>query len=546
LTLPNTEYGAIKLKTERAILSDLTKTAFYMILAGAFWVAVVAHGTQSEPAAVLVRTRQGLVQGLVAGNVEQFHGIPYALPPLDSLRWRPPLPPRPYVGVLHATNFPSPCMQARPVAGFAPPSEDCLYLNVYRPLRSNEGKRTPVLIYIHGGGFEAGTASTRDGVQLAAGNNIIVVMVNYRLDAFGWLALPELDSETANGSSSGNYGLLDILTAVRWVHDNIAAFGGDPDNVTIAGTSAGGIAVCALLTARLHERIFRRAIIESGECTRSSAYITSHRDALLHGTKFAANARCTDAAKFASCLRSNPATTLLSASERSGPFTSNIGGSLMPNAPIEAIESGELERIPVIVGANHDEQRRSPLETVGFPATEQSYHKYLTDAFGPLGPLVALQYPSAAFVDPSYAAGAVASDSGVPNGIGVCPMLVELARALAKFNQTFAYELSDPHGSGVADSAGFEPGSLHTAEIGFLYSQVAPVWHTPEQVQMATRMQRYWATFVQNGRPNDGSHDWPSLSSGSILRFQPSGDFLVPTRSFSEDHHCEFWAGLGY
>ena len=510
--------------------------------------ALVAAETRNESSSVPVVTRQGSVQGLIVGDVEQFRGVPYAAPPLNDLRWRAPLPPKTYAGILHATTFPAPCLQSKPPAGFPAPNEDCLYLNMYRPVRNNEGKKMPVLVYFHGGGFAAGTASARDGVQLAGGGNIIVIMVNYRLDAVGWLALAGLDAETANGSSSGNYGFLDMLAALRWVHDNVAAFGGDQDNVTIAGTSAGGIAVCTLMTAHLHERVFQRAIIESGECTSTSTYIISHQAALLQGAKFAAKAGCSDPTNFTSCLRSKPASTLFSASEGLGPFTSNVGGNLMSAPPIKVIESGEMERIPVIVGANHDEQKRNPLETTGFPASEQTYEKYLADAFGPLALLVAAEYPPRGFVDPSYAAGAAASDSGIPSGIGVCPMLTELGGALAKVTQTFAYELDDPRGSGMPDSSGFEPGSLHTAEIGFLYAQNAPATRTAEQVQMATRMQRYWATFVRSGRPNDGNHNWPPLQSGSgsILRFQPTGDILVPSVSLSAEHHCGFWTRLGY
>lgn len=406
----------------------------------------------------------------------------------------------------------------------------------------------PALIYFHGGGFAGGTASARDGAELAAGNDMIVIMINYRLGAFGWLGLTGLDAETANGSSSGNYGFLDMLASLRWVQDNIAAFGGDRDNVTIAGTSAGGIAVCTLMTARLRGRPFRRAIIESGECTNMSAYIASHQAALLQGAKFAAKAGCADPEAFTSCLRSKSPSTLLLASEGLGMFTANIGGALMPTAPIDVIESGEMERIPVIVGANHDEQKHNPVETTGFPATEQSYQKYLKNAYGPLEPLVAYEYPPNAFADPAYAAGAAASDSGVPNGIGFCPMLPELGGALAKVTQTFAYELNDPRGSGTPDSAGFELGSMHTAEIGFLYAQVAADKHTTEQVQMASRMQHYWATFVRSGHPKDGDHEWPALQagSGSILRFQPNGDVMVPRATVSAEHHCDFWAQLGY
>jgi para-nitrobenzyl esterase len=507
---------------------------------------VLTQGGSSGPP---VRTQQGMVQGMTVGNVEQFRGVPYAMPPVGDLRWKAPLPPKPYGGgTLQATSYPAPCMQAAAPAGFPPPNEDCLFLNLYRPTGSTDRKRMPVLMYIHGGGFGGGTASARDGTPLAATNDMIVITINYRLGVLGWLGLAGLDAETTNRSSSGNYGLLDMVASLRWVQENIAAFGGDRNNVTIAGTSVGGIGVCALMTAPNRERLFQKAIIESGECTRTSSFIVSHQAALLQGANFSAKAGCTDPATFTSCLRSKPAAALQTASAGLGAFVSNVGGHVMPKAPMQVIESGEMQPIPVIVGATHDEQKRNPLATTGFPATEQSYEKYLTTTFGQLAPLVAAEYPSKAFADPAYAAGAAASDSGIPNGIGVCPMLAELGSTLSKATKTFAYELNDPQGSVIQGFPGFEVGSLHTAEIGFLYAQIAPDTRTTEQMQLAGRMQRYWATFARDGRPMDGTREWSAIStgSGSVLRFQPKGDVLVPWSTMAAEHHCPFWAQLGY
>jgi para-nitrobenzyl esterase len=531
-------------KFSRSIASMAFGVAFFTAIS----VPAVNADSKSESSTALVRTQQGSAQGVAVGGVEQFLGLPYGAPPVGDLRWKAPAPPKPYTGTLQATTFPAPCIQGNAPAGFPPPSEDCLYLNLYRPAGSKEGKKMPVLMYIHGGGFGGGTASLRDGMELVSGNDMIVITINYRLGALGWLALAGLDAESPAGSSSGNYGFLDMLAALRWVQDNITAFGGDKNNVTLAGTSAGGIGVCTLMTAPLHDRPFQKAIIESGECTTTSAYIISHQTALLQGANFAAKLGCTDSATFTSCLRSKPAPALVEAMRGLGMFTANIGGNLMPVAPIKVIESGQMERMPVIVGSTHDEQRRSGVMTTGFPGTEQGYQKYLTASFGPLAPLVAAQYPSSAFKDPAYAAGAAASDSGIPNGIGVCPMLSELSGAFSKVTKTFAYELNDPHGSGLPDSAGFEPGSMHTSEIGFLYDHTASEKHTPEQNQLATRMQHYWATFARTGRPMDGTHEWPALQPGSdnILRFQPSGDVMVTASAVSSEHRCSFWSGLGY
>ena len=511
---------------------------------GLFALIAAASAAQAQ-SGPLVRTRQGWLQGLTTGSVEQFRGVPYATAPLGDLRWRAPLPAQPYSGVRQAASFGAPCFVGRATPGLPPPSEDCLYVNIYRPAGRTERSRLPVLVYIHGGGFGGGTSSTIDGIPLASTQDMLVVTLNYRLGAFGWMALDALDAETRNGSSSGNTGFLDMLAALRWVHENIEAFGGDEHNVTIAGGSAGGIAVCALMTAPLHERLFHHAIIESGECTTTSAFIISHRAALLQGAQIAAKAGCTDAASFTSCLRAAPAATILTAATGVGLIGANVGGHLMPQHPIQAFLSGDFEEIPTVVGAVHDEQRSAPLATTGFPATIQGYQTYLNNAFGALAPLVAAQYPPAAFADPEYAAGAAASDSGIPSGIGVCPMLIEQGNALKKVTRTFAFEMSDPNGGALFGSfpPGFEVGSQHGAHNNFVYAQLAPTRTAGEQ-QMAARMLRYWGTFVRTGRPEGA----PALHgrSPSVLRFAPDGDAVIPFEAMSAEHRCGFWAQVGY
>ncbi len=517
------------------------------IICGALIGALTVISAARADSGPLVRTRQGLVQGLTVGNVEQFRGVPYATPPLGDLRWRAPLPAQTYSGIRQATAFPAPCIQGRVTAGLPPPNEDCLYVNVYRPAGSKEHGRMPVLVYIHGGGFGAGTGSTIDGTPLAGTQEMVVVTLNYRLGALGWLALDALDAETRSGSSSGNYGFLDMLAALQWVRDNIGAFGGDAHNVTIAGTSAGGIAVCALITAHLRERLFERAAIESGECTTTSAFIISHRAALLQGALIAAKAGCTDSGSFASCLRSASTASILAASTGVGQITANVGGHLLPQHPIQAFAQGDLDEIPVILGAQHDELRSAPIATTGFPGTLSGYQTYMANAFGPLASIVSARYPASAYSDPVYAAGAAASDSGIPSGIGVCPMLIEQGNVLGKVTRTFAYEMNDPAGGALsAVPAGFVVGSEHASEINFLYQQLAATRTSGEQ-EMAARMLRYWGTFARTGRP-EGALPWRPLSSRSneVIRFQPTEDVLVPFATMSDEHHCDFWAQVGY
>jgi len=514
----------------------------------AFALLVLAGAASAAPTA-LVRTRQGWLQGFTSGDLEQFRGVPYAAPPIGALRFRPPEQPKAYSGVLQATSFSAPCAQARVTAGLPPPSEDCLYLNVWRPANSFERKDMPVLVYIHGGGFGGGSGAGYDGAPVAAANDMVVVTINYRLSVFGWLANASLDAETAD-ASSGNYGFLDMLQALRWIHDNIRAFGGNPEKVTIAGTSAGGIAMCALITAPIGgEKLFDRAILESAECTHTSAFIVSHATAMARADAFAAKLGCTDKATAATCLRSLSQSALLAATTGLPSLSvANVGGALLAKHPIDAIPETK-QMVPVIVGANHDETRSSVIATTGFPGTAQGYTNYLNNSFGANAPLVAAQYPLSAYSDPAYAAGAASSDSGFPSGIGVCPMLVELGAALAQVTKTYAYELNDPDAGALsAVPAGFQVGSEHGAEMKFLYNAaILPTTRTPDEGPMTERMLRYWGGFLHNGDPDHFGLDWPRFDkTGQVLRFEPKNDVLVSGDFVSADHRCAFWKSVGF
>src|SRR5690348_11209570 len=234
-----------------AALAALTLTA-----AGA---TAARAGTATKDDAPVVTTSDGAVRGAAAGTVNEFLGLPYAAPPTGNLRWRAPQPAAAWTGVRDATTFGPSCPQAP--SPFAPPgpfSEDCLYLNVYTPA-ARPGANRPVLVWIHGGGLVQDGARDYDGTKLAA-DGVVVVTINYRLGALGFLAHPALASHGA----AGNYGLMDQQAALRWVQRNIARFGGDPGNVTIAGQSAGGLSVLAQMVSPSARGLFQRAIVQSG------------------------------------------------------------------------------------------------------------------------------------------------------------------------------------------------------------------------------------------------------------------------------------------
>ena len=248
--------------------------------------------------------RRARSRGGAASGGYQFLGLPYAAPPTGSLRWRPPHPPTAWHGVRDATRFAPSCPQ--PPNLFAPPSpfsEDCLYLNVYTPTLHRGGER-PVLVWIHGGGFTEDGGRNYDATKLAA-DGVVVVTINYRLGALGFLAHPALASR--RGGSAGNYGLMDQLAALRWVKRNVARFGGDPHNVTIAGQSAGGVSVLDLLVSRRSRGLFQRAIVQSGAFALTQQPLA---DAEAAGEAFAAAAGCPD--QTARCLRHLPVDDLVS------------------------------------------------------------------------------------------------------------------------------------------------------------------------------------------------------------------------------------------
>src|SRR6516162_8576129 len=272
----------------------------------------VASGSGGGP---VVPTGDGPVRGVTAGGINEFLGIPYAAPPTGNLRWRPPQPPAEWQGVRDATQFWPSCPQPPQGNATFPPgaiSEDCLYLNVYSPAQTGNDRGNtdqngrPGLVWIHGGGLTSDASRNYDPAKLAA-DGVVAISINYRLGALGFLAHPALASRP--GGPAGNYGLMDQQAALRWVRDNIAGFGGNPDNVTIAGESAGGLSVLAQLVSTGARGLFQKAIIESGSFALNQRPLA---DAEAAGEAFATAAGCPgQTAQTAQCLRNLPVTNLV-------------------------------------------------------------------------------------------------------------------------------------------------------------------------------------------------------------------------------------------
>src|SRR2546421_7421473 len=315
--------------------------------------------------APVVRTESGAVRGSETGGVQGFLGIPYAAPPTGDLRWRPPQPAPRWQGIRDTVSYGNRCPAAASTNGPRSENEDCLFLNVQRPTDVHSGQKLPVYFWIHGGGLQNGSSNQHDGSLIVQRTGVVVVTINYRLGVFGFLAHPGL---TAEAGQAGNYGLLDQQAALRWVHRNIAAFGGDPDQVTIGGESAGGWSICAHLSAPGSAGMFAAAMIQSGSCVSQTL-----AQAEANGTAAGQALGCTDAA----CLRAVPAARLVDTTINAR-FVSGVPA--LPENPDTAVRAGRFARVPLVIGANLDEGRTFAQGFIG--QTQVQYTGFVRSTFG--------------------------------------------------------------------------------------------------------------------------------------------------------------------
>ena len=493
---------------------------------------------------LVVPTHDGLLKGKHAEGIDQFLGIPYAAPPVGPLRWQAPQPVQPWHGIRAATAYGNRCPQLASGNGPREDTENCLFLNVFTPANYHPSPHSgglPVLFMIHGGGLTTGAGDQHDGSLIVNTDHIIVVSINYRLGVFGFLDVPGLG--TSPLTTSGNYGLLDQEAALRWVHHNIAAFGGDPRRVTIAGESAGGWSVCALMTSPLARGLFSGAIMESGSCaSRTPAQAQSA------GLSFAAQAGCTNPATAAACLRSTSETTLnTDSASYSAEFAS--GGPELPLPPAQAVAEGDYDRVPLLMGTNHDEARTF---TQGFASyTEQQYTQFVDESYGSLAPAILQRYPWSAYASPytaSYAIGAIWTDSGFVTGIGGCPEQ-NLAGQFADTTRTFFFQFDDEHAPGLnMDLPGYQWGAGHAMELAYLWPSFNNGYSlydllTPAQLQLSHQMVEWWGAFTKFGAPEaPGQPFWPTDNGGQLMSLRPGDQSqVISGATFGAEHQCSFW-----
>jgi para-nitrobenzyl esterase len=519
-----------------ALLAALGLTAG----AGACTSAASGPRTQAAHAGLVVSTADGQLRGKGVGPMQEYLGIPYAAPPVGPLRWAPPQPAAPWHGIRPATAFAPHCPQSAGDFGRASTTEDCLYLNVFRPADSRAGD-LPVMVWIHGGGFVGGESDDYNPSALVA-NGVIVVTINYRLGALGFLADSALASRS--GGPAGDYGLMDQQAALRWVQRNIAHFGGDVHNVTIFGESAGGQSVLLQLISPGARGLFAKAIVESGGY---AEYPITLAAAEAQGQTFAAKVGCAHGTapqkQIAQCLRKVPVATILADQNQSG-ASADVDGLVLTQPEKTALADGDFTRVPVIDGTNHDEWRLfvALAEAEGHFVTAANYQATIASTLfvsRSLASIIATEYPLRAYSSPPLAMSAVGTDA-----IFSCPALL-LDQDMSKYTPVYAYEFNDENAPASYPNPGFPYAATHASELQYLFGLPASSHGTlsAQQRQLAGAMQREWTSFAKSGVPSArGAGHWPRFTSAdeAMLSLVPPTPRLES--SFSTEHRCDFWA----
>lgn len=533
------------------------------LLSIAFLVAAA-----SPPAAAasgpVVKTDQGPVQGSVQNGVTQFLGIPFAEPPTGALRWQPPKSHAPWTQTLQATAFGKTCPQITELGVFAGPvsvSEDCLFLNVFTTSRALApgGGKLPVLVWIHGGGLFDGESNDYDATALVLTGPAVVVTINYRLGLLGYLAHPALDAE---GHDFANYGLMDQQEALRWVQRNIAAFGGDPGNVTVGGQSAGATSTAAVLISPASAGLLHRAIFESGPLLTVAPLESAEK----RGGDFATAAGCgadsTPAA--ATCLRGLTVQKILSlqgTAAANGPYVTGliVDGKVLPIAGDTAWTTGKFNRVPIMNGSVKDEGAfaASINELFFGPLSADQYSELVKktydgaagpSGFGPAykagtGAAVLTNYPLSAYPDPGAAWVAVGTDANVCRH-------ATLNNNASKYVPLYAYEFADRDAPWYFPPLSFAHGAAHTIDIQFLF----PNWRggplgiphelTAAEQTLSKQLVVAWTNFMYTGNPNrSGDSPWPRYSAATPVLFSQNvpASTTMSAPAFAAAHKCAFW-----
>ncbi|HEY2068894.1 MAG TPA: carboxylesterase family protein [Rhizomicrobium sp.] len=484
-------------------------------------LSIAAAAAFALPAyAVTVDAPAGQLAGKTEGTLQVFKGIPYALPPVGPLRWKPPAPMPRWAGVKDAGAYGPACPQLKGPPGglyteeLPAMSEDCLSLNIWAP---KDAHNAPVLVWIHGGALSGGASSEAiyDGAKMAA-HGIVVVTINYRLGVLGWLAHPELSKESPDGIS-GNYGLLDQIEALRWVKANIAAFGGDAANVTIAGESAGGLSVMYLMASPPARGLFAKAIAQSAYMV-STPDLKEHKYGQVSAEESGKQLADKLDAKSIADLRAMDATTLTTKATYAGffPFGA-VDGHVLPDQLVTVFDKGEQAPVPILAGFNSGEIRSLLVLAPPAPSFPDDYKKAIEERYGSLSGAFLKLYPSATMRESILAA----SRDGLYGWTAE-----RLVRKQAAVLHQPAYLYLFDHA--VPDAEAKNLHGFHGSELPFMFGtldRTAPNWpkapDTPVENNLSAAMVDYWTSFARTGHPEAaGAPQWQTFApTGAYMDF---------------------------
>jgi len=524
--------------------------AFLCILlsSGTSGFVFASDGVKSDP--TLVTTDRGAIRGTIVQDVLQFRGIPYAASPSGELRWKLPVPHAAWNGVLDASHFGPGCPQvARYGLTEAGYNEDCLSLNVTVPYKQNApGKKLPVIVWIYGGAFVGGSSSLYDLTHWAKLGSVVLVSINYRLGVFGFMAHPAFDA-----NANGEFGQADQREALRWVKRNIAAFGGDENNVTLAGESAGAASTCfQMLAPEAAKGLFHKAIIQSAGC---AMHLRTISESNVVGEKVAAAVGCADSANALSCMKSKPVKELLEAGSKVAgsdimTFAPSVGTAAVPLQGAEAMSSGKFIHVPLMNGGDKVELRLyvAYAAQAGKHVTPENYAETIRTVYGDKTPQVLAEYPLSHFSSAPSAFGSIMSDFTPVNGLNNC-LYLKAAKLASKYIKVYEFEFADPNPPPVTADPGFEMGAVHSSELPYQFPNFSNTTKmdgpnlTPGAQKLSDVMLTAWSRFAWTGVPQAKEIPaWTPFESPShIMRFQQGelGYFDA-----NAEHHCAFWKNL--
>lgn len=522
-------------------------TMTHLLALSALMAMSLTHAAPAQRTSVK-HIQQGPIQGLVQDEMQQYKGIPYAQPPLADLRWQPPLPAKSWSDTRSADAFAPTCATRISLGGFSATSEseDCLYLNVYTPQTSKANDKRPVMVVIPGGGLMTGSGNDYDPSYFID-QDLIVVSLNYRVGVFGFFSHPALNSE---GHPAINYGIMDQQAALRWVKDNIAQFGGDPNNVTLYGESAGGQSVLTHLAAPASAGLFHQGIVSSGAYSLTQRTVAAHN---LAGEQLAKNLGCEDTnpGKVAACLRSQSTTTLLDQNLALTPSlglnsdTPTIDGTILPASFKTAFSSGQYNQVPVINGFNADEgsffvgmmalEMDQPINVASFA---QKLPMYLSATKTRQVLDVLKTRPSSGNVGQDFA-------DVFGRARFICTMPTTNA-LLAQHVPVYGYEFADEQSSTMIPDTTFRYGAAHINDLQYVFKDfrgdsglLRPL--TTPQKQLSHAMVTYFSNFAKTGSPNSaGLPQWQAYSAktDAFMRLHPSPEGFGMVAAMTERYGC--------